>query len=462
LPVSSRPTLPSPRRWIAVVLLVLAAGAVSYVVSQPGSGNEYRILFDDAGQLVVGDLVRIGGAPAGTVEEVELAEGDRAAVRIRLDPDRPPLRAGTTAAIRAQGLTGIASRYVDLSPGPGTGPELDEGATIGTEDTQSIVEVDELFNTLDDDTRAGLRRLIHGSGDWYRGKTDEANEAAKYFSPAVAQLAAVAEEITRDSATFEDFIVEVGDAMSALADRRAELTSAVSGARATASALAADTSSLRQALGDLPPALREGADAMASLRAAIGDLERLVDATDEPSRELAGFVRDDLRPVLERSGPVFRRLRTMLAQPGEANDALDALRDLPRLASLVDESFPRAMKALDEGTPIFRFVRPYVPDLVGWARGFGAALATYDANGHYARTVPVFDAFRFTDDAQGGRLDPKPFAARGRSEAVTTGNLRRCPGTAGPLPDDGSAPYVDTGDEANPDCDPAQVVGRSR
>ena len=108
---------------------------------------------------------------------------------------------------------------------------------------------------------------------------------------------------------------------------------------------------------------------------------------------------------------------------------------------------------------MFGFVRPYVPDLTAWVRNFGQVMSPYDANGHYARTMAVFDAFSFADDPLGGHLLPKPAAERGRSPHVELGNLRRCPGAAAPPPADGSAPFVDTGELANPDCDAKQIPG---
>ena len=104
------------------------------------------------------------------------------------------------------------------------------------------------------------------------------------------------------------------------------------------------------------------------------------------------------------------------------------------------------------------FVRPYAPDLVAWVRSFGSATATYDANGHYARTAPNFDAYKYVDDGAGGKLVTKTSAERGTSPYVSTGNLRRCPGASVPRLADGSAPFVDSGPLANPDCDPSEVV----
>ena len=77
-----------------------------------------RFVFENAGQLVKGDVVRIGGTPAGTVKAVELTDDGRAQITVAVDDDYAPLHDGTTATIRAQGLIGVANRYVDISPAP--------------------------------------------------------------------------------------------------------------------------------------------------------------------------------------------------------------------------------------------------------------------------------------------------------------------------------------------------------
>ena len=88
----------------------------------------------------------------------------------------------------------------------------------------------------------------------------------------------------------------------------------------------------------------------------------------------------------------------------------------------------------------------------GWP---GAETATVS---RAERTLPVFDAFNFVDDSQGGHLTPKPPGDRGKPGVLQTGMLHRCPGAAGASPD-GSGPFVDGGPLANPDCDPAEAIG---
>jgi phospholipid/cholesterol/gamma-HCH transport system substrate-binding protein len=443
-------------RTLALVALLLAAVVLAWVLlrSEP---HQYRLVFPSAGQLVKGDVVRIGGTGVGTVTKVGLSDDDQAQVDISVDDGYGSLHQGTTATIRAEGLTGVASRYVDLSPASQTRPTLDDGALIRGDKTTAIVEIDQLFNTLDPKTREGLAGFIKGSADWYDGRESAANVSAQQIPKALAELTAVADEITSDSATFEQFLTETGDALGAIAEHRDRLTGLVSNTRATAAALSSDTASLSTALRNVPDALEKGSDTFASLRPALGDLRKLTDATKANTKDLEPFLKA-LTPVLQEATPTIGQLRTMFAQPGQANDLLDALRELPALGKVADRAFPNAEKALNDSTPVFSFARPYVPDLVSWVKAFDSAGAPYDANGHYIRSVPIFNAFTFTDDGQGGHLTPRPAGERGTNPAVINGNLRRCPGASTPAPADRSAPFTDDGDLANNDCDPSQAA----
>jgi phospholipid/cholesterol/gamma-HCH transport system substrate-binding protein len=445
----------APRR-LALAALILAAAALALVLMRDHP-HRYRVVLANAGQLVKGDVVRIGGTPVGTVKSVDLSGDDQAQVDITVSDAYGPLHDGTTATIRAEGLTGVASRYVDLSPASQTRRALDDGAMIRGEDTTSLVEIDQLFNTLEPKTRKGLSELIKGSADWYAGREQAGNRSAQEIPKTLATLSALAGEITSDSATFEQFLTETGDAMGAIADHRDQLTSLVSNTRATTAALGQNTASLSNALKQVPGALDRGSDTFVALRPAIKDLRHLTDTTGPATKDLEGFLRR-LTPVLQQATPTIGQLRRMFAQPGAANDLLDALRDLPALGKLTDKAFPNAEKALKDSTPVFSFARPYVPDLVSWVKSFAGAGAPYDANGHYVHSVPVFNAFTYSEDGSGPHLTPRPASERGTNPTLTNGNLRRCPGASTPAPSDGSAPFVDGGELAAADCDPRQSV----
>jgi phospholipid/cholesterol/gamma-HCH transport system substrate-binding protein len=100
---------------------------------------------------------------------------------------------------------------------------------------------------------------------------------------------------------------------------------------------------------------------------------------------------------------------------------------------------------------VIKFIRPYTPDFVGWVRDFGQGASNYDANGHFARIQPIFNAYSFTDTPTGGLLTPIP--ASQRLDGLQTGAVKRCPGMASQAPADGSAPFRDS--DGSLDCDPS-------
>lgn len=448
------------RRALALGAVAVAVVALAFVLTRGDGSSHYRVVLQNAGLLVHGDLVRVGGVPAGKVDSLDLTADGRAAVTVSLDDNYVPLHAGTTVTVRASGIATVTGRYVDISPGPSFRPRLAPGATIAADSTRSIVDIDQLLDTFDGPTRRSVQQVLDGFATWYDGRGPEARQSARYFAPALQSTTHLFDQLNQDSRTLEEFVVQTGGALGALSKDRETLTALVSNTRAIAHALGSDNQSLSQALQNLPPALREGSEAFAAVRPALTDLTTLVDAAVPASHELSPFFQD-LRPVVSRAVPAFRDFRLLFDQPGASDDLLDALRDLPGLAKQTAKAFPQAEKTLGDATPVLSFIRPYTPDLVSFARSFGSSAATYDANGHYARTVPVFDAFRFTDDADGGTLAPKIPSERGNSPYLSTDNLRRCPGASSPALADGSTPFVDAGPLAKPDCDPSQTIGNT-
>lgn len=447
------------RRGLPIAALIAAVVVLVVVLTSSGGGTTYKLVFQNAGQLVKGDQVQIGGVPSGSIKAIELTSDNRAQVTISVDKPYAPLHEGTTAIIRSPSLSGVASRYIALTPGPNFKPKLPSGATLRTDSTTSIVDLDELFNTLDPRTRRALQNVIKGSATQYAGKERLANLTAHYFSPALATTTRVVDEISIDNKAFTDFLVNTSDLVSALAEKRDDLTGLVSNAGQTASAVAAQSESLSQGLAVLPETLRQGSSTFVDLRSALDDLDKLVAASKVGTKGLAPFLRQ-LRPVVTEATPTVRQLRQIVYRPGASNDLTDQLRALPHLAKLADADFPRAVDTLRQSEPIIEFLRPYAPDLVGFLRDFGQGAAPYDANGHYVRVTPVFDAFNFVDDGQGGTLDPKEPNQRGLADALHLGNVRRCPGAATAAPADGSAPFVDPGPLSSADCDPSEVPGR--
>jgi phospholipid/cholesterol/gamma-HCH transport system substrate-binding protein len=441
-------------RIAAIGALVVAAAVVAIVLLSGGGGTRYQMVFQTAGQLVKGDQVQVGGRPIGSVKDIELTNDNLARITVELN-EFTPLHDGTTAVIRQTSLSGIANRYISLNLGPNSAPELRDGATIPTERTTTPVDLDQLFNTLDPKTRAALQQVIQGSAQQYIGKGPQANQSARYFNPALSTTDQLVREVDFDQQALTDFIVNSSRLVTAIAARRDDLASLVSNANATAGAIARQNTALGQTLDLLPTTLRRGNTTFVNLRGTLDDLDVLVNASKPATRRLAPFLAQ-LRPLVAAARPTIHDLRRLVRQPGPNNDLTDVLRKAPRLQRVASPTFRNAIVTIQKSLPVVSFIRPYTPDFVGWLRDFGQGASTYDANGHYARIAPQFNAFSFTQTPVGTQLVPVPPDQRLSLPAQQFFPApRRCPGAASQPPADGSAPFRDT--SGNLDCD-ASVV----
>src|SRR3954454_575189 len=186
----------SPLARIVAVVLIVAAIVVVAVLLFRGAGSGYSVsaTFQNAGQLVTGNQVMVGGRAIGTIDDIALTNDGRARVKMTLD-EFSPLHSGTKATIRSNSLSGIANRYVSLELGPQNAPEIDDGGEIAADDTTAPVDLDQLFNTLDKDTRKGLQQFVQGSAAQIDGKSKQGDESLHYLNPALSTTSQLVNEI---------------------------------------------------------------------------------------------------------------------------------------------------------------------------------------------------------------------------------------------------------------------------
>jgi phospholipid/cholesterol/gamma-HCH transport system substrate-binding protein len=443
----------TPARIAAIGGVVAAAVLVGVLMLSGSDKYTVTATFQTAGQLVNGNEVQVGGKPIGKVTSIDLTDNGQAAVEMEIDSDFQPLHEGSHAVVRVGSLSGIAGRYVSLTPGPNNAPEIDDGGAIGADDTTTPVDLDQLFNTLDPKTRKGLQEIVQGGATQYRGKAEEANQAAKYFNPALSTSSRLVNELTRDDKRFESFIVDTATVVGAIAERRDDLTNLVSNANATARAIGDENAALARALELLPTTLRKANTTFVNLRAALGDLDVLVNESKPATKDLAPFLRA-LRPLVADAEPTIRDLRFLIKKDGPGNDLIDLTRKQPELARRASVAFPRSIHALQKAQPVVEYIRPYTPDFAGWITKFGQGASNYDAHGHFARIQPMFNPFSLTSSPLLGQV-LTPVQNATRLQGLETTQSFRCPGGSTQPPPDGSAPWRDT--DGSVQCDPSTV-----
>ena len=419
-----------------------------------GGGHKYTLVFQNAGQLVPDNQVLVGGSPVGSVESIELSDDNLAEVHVEVSQE---LHEGSTAVIRATSLSGVANHYVSISPGPNSSPALDEGAELGLDATTTPVDIDQLFNTFPPEVRRGLSNFIKGNAQIYSGVGKQANEAYEYFGPALNRTSAFARELNADQHLLSRFIVSSAKLTTTIAGRGEELSSAISNASTAFGAIASQNVAFDQSLQRLAPVFRQSNTTFVNLRAALDDLEPLVNTAKPATKELAPFL-SELRPVAEKLIPFTRNLKLAVFRPGPGNDTADLLGDLPAVQRLASNAFPNSEDAIAAFQPNLNFIRSYVPDVFNALGKIGAAAGYYDGNGKYVRVSPSsLNTFGY----ESGNLKPIKRQEQLDFFGSSAPAHRRCPGGATQSATDGSNPFTNppfAGSSVSPsECNPADA-----
>jgi phospholipid/cholesterol/gamma-HCH transport system substrate-binding protein len=446
----------TPVRIAVIAVLAIAVIGLLVVIFSGGSEHKYNLLFQNASQLVPDNQVLIGGQPVGSVESIELTDDNLARVVVSVSQE---LHQGTTATIRATSLSGVANHYVSISPGPNSNPALDNDATLGLASTTTPIDIDQFFNTFPAPVRRGLANFIKGNAQWYAGAGKAANDTFKYLGVGFNRAGAFAHDLNADEKLFARFLVSSSRLGTVVSERGEELSSAIANANAAFGAIASQNTALDQSLQLLPPTFRQANTTFVNLRAALDDVEPLIDTSKTATKELAPFLAE-FRPVLSKAVPVFKNLRLAARRPGFANDTAELLGTLPAVQQRASRAFPHSEAAIVGFQPNLNFIRAYSPDLFNGFAKLGQASAPYDGNGHYVRgSFSDLNLFKFN----GGNRSLEPISPSEQYDPFgeSAGVKRRCPGGAAPNAADGSNPFVEPphggSGVTTSDCNPADA-----
>jgi phospholipid/cholesterol/gamma-HCH transport system substrate-binding protein len=419
---------------IAVVVLVgiiLFGGADSYTV---------KATFINAGQLVKGNPVQTGGTPIGSVDNIEITDSGQAEITLKIEDDHAPLRTGTRANIRQFSQSGIANRYVDIKYPPHGGREIKDGGKIPVDSTSTAVDLDQLFNTLDEETRKSLQGFFKNQAAQFRNRGTQANQGLRYLNPSLSTTSRLFRELTKDTPALERFLVDSSRLVSTVAERRDALAALIGNLNDTTRALGDQKLALAESIQRLPPFMRRSNTTFVNLRAALNDVDPLVDASKPVARRLTPFL-SEARKFAAGAEPTVKDLSRTIRRRGRRNDLIEFVNSFPPLADItlvtkqrsiapggrsvdvgnVRGAFPETVEAFQKGGPELAVARPYTTDFMGWFDDFSTTGGGFDALGALARAHISF---------------VQNFPAPGTT--LRRNQFKRCPGSAEEAAPDGS------------------------
>ena len=443
--------------------IVLAVLVVVFVFLGRDDGYVVKARFQAATNVVKGNLVQVGGRKVGLIEDIQLADDGEAELTLAISDKRiVPLRSGTQATLRIASLSGSANRYVDLRIPPAGGQPLKEGAVIGASDTTSAVEIDQLFNLFDPETRKGLKGFIRGQANQWRDDGELQNAGWQYVNPALVSARRLFAELNFDSKVLQEFVVNSSRLVTDLADRKDDVSRLVDELAQFTGAIAREEDNLQTSLRRLPPFMRRANSTFVDLRGTLDELDPVVNASKPVTPKLRAVLRE-LRPFAREAVPTVRDLSALVRSPGEDNDLIELAKSVPPLRDITVReverngkkrpgSFAQSTESLKGQTPHFAFFRPYTVDFTAWLDDFSHS-GIYDANGSASRVATSVNAFA----AVGGQLKLVPPELRDdvrAAEPTAKMQTNRCPGATERPAADGSNPWKPTKDF---NCDPSQI-----
>ena len=128
-----------------------------------------------------------------------------------------------------------------------------------------MIDLDQLFNTLNPKTRKGLQQFIQGTAEQYvggRAALGARPNTSRRRSPPPTTSSPSSSAISRCS---RSFLVETAKAVTTIGARKEQLTDLIENANTTFKAIGSQQTNLAQGLKELPVTLRQGNRTFAEL-----------------------------------------------------------------------------------------------------------------------------------------------------------------------------------------------------
>jgi phospholipid/cholesterol/gamma-HCH transport system substrate-binding protein len=301
--------------FLAMAGLALAAVAVAaYILAhQPAftlfrSYYTVRAAFQDAAAVTSGQgqSVDIAGVQVGEIGGVQL-QGGRAIVTMKIYKKYAPIYKNASVLLRPR--TPLKDMYLSLDPGTAGAGQVPNGGMLGAASTQPTVDVDQILNSLDADTRNYLLLLLAGGGQAFR---DPGNAGPTPSAKAVSDLTGVFKRfapLNRDTQTFTRLLsqrsVDIRRAINglqlvtrALGGVDGRLTSLINSSNTNFQAISSQDVALESALTLLPGTL-------AQTNRTLGKVQGFAANSTTALHGLLPFARA-FGPALTAARPLFR------------------------------------------------------------------------------------------------------------------------------------------------------------
>lgn len=345
-----------------------------------------------------GQTVRVAGVRVGDIAAVDYEDG---VAVVSMDIDRRYLPVYKDATVLLRPKTGLKDMFLELDPGTAAAGEYDEGDRIPVANSAPDVNLDEILQLLDTDTRAYLRMLLVGAGEGLEGRGEDLGKLLGSLGPLNRDVARLNREVAKRKENLARLVHNMNGFFNRLGSEDDEIAAFVSAQNDALSAIAGEDLDVRRGTRELGPALR-------STRIALAETNELAEVLGPTLNKLRPFARQ-LKPINESLETLARTTRSDLKnriRPFVRN-ARQPVRDLRPAAKRLANATPRLTVIGSKLNKLFNMAAynpngaepPGVPDRdegylywLGWLSHLGnSTFQGQDAHGVYRQiylTVP--------------------------------------------------------------------------
>jgi phospholipid/cholesterol/gamma-HCH transport system substrate-binding protein len=274
----------SPIRYAIVLLLIVIVAVYFGFTKHIPFKHDFRLnaQFASAINIKGKSPVRIAGVNVGKVTSIQ-REGSTALVKMEIESRGLPLHSDATVKIRPR-IFLEGNWFVELQPGSPSTKALSSGATLPSTQTSDPVQLDQVLDALNTDTRKNLQDFLIGYGDGLTRKPSKADDAEQDPEVRGINAAEALNKTYHRAASAERGGAIISQAIGGTEPH--DLSKLVLSISKVTSALNVHEQQLGELIGNFNSFFRSFANQASSLRAAVAVLPSSLHNIDHGLREL--------------------------------------------------------------------------------------------------------------------------------------------------------------------------------
>lgn len=311
-----------------------------------------RAAFADTDSLAEGNEVRQNSVRVGRVADIEYRDG-RALVTMQLDGEHDVY---ADAKAEIWDFSGLGAKFIELYPGSEAAGKLAD-RIIPVDRTKSSADIHELFDVLDERSRAAATSAIRELGGGAAGRSRDVRDFVRSVPDLADDLGSVSMTLSSDQTNLIGLLRSGDQLASRFAARSKQISQLVEETDSTLRALTVgDAGPLMESLRQLPSTLRSLDGAFDALDSPLSDTRSAVVRLRPGARALAQ-AEDNVRGVLRESVGPFGKV------PAVAARTTPAVKNLTGTFADARPLAKQVMRGFDDLVTPLSVLAPYAPEI---------------------------------------------------------------------------------------------------